>query len=424
MSEKAPIKPPRWAEGTIPPGDYPGAVEPNESLKDSGYADGGTPAAGGWNWVVQHFSKWLRHLEANQYFPQLDLGTGVASSVAADNALRDVAFGSGAGPDDTGMWAAVGQNSSTQGVIRRSLYGDTWTEVNLATFVPLGLAFGGNGVIVIVGYDDPTTPDGKILVLDDNSLSSSSGTAHAPAASFIFDVVWNGAVFVACGSLSGAPVLLRGDEDGDNWSSLTPVSWGAETGGFTRMLRVNARLLALGVDGSGDGHAQYSDDDGDTWNEATIETGVTSITSACWCWDEGTDAPSQVVLVTTSVGKLWRSTDGGATWTFADLEIGARFNGDATVSPIGTISSASGLAHCNGVTTMILRDDDAEQDWLLASFDLGLTWTAALRLPTNRYAWPAAATDGNRNVFVGHADAEDQYVILPTARAPMRLPKP
>src|SRR3972149_6065772 len=205
--------------------------------------------------------------------------------------LDDVCYGPGAGASKTGMFAAVGKNSSTQGLLCRSLYGDEWTSTVLTGMIARGIAHGGAG-----GFGDRTVPANSLTGTDFTNPSPDT----SPAPGFLTDVVWNGNIWCAVGvSTTESPVLQRGTDGGETWESLTPAAFGGGlTGGFSRVLALGTRILALGTDSGGSGRAQYSDDDGETWTQATVEPGLVGISSACWCWDEGEGEPSPVVLVT------------------------------------------------------------------------------------------------------------------------------
>ncbi len=329
--------------------------------------------------------------------------------------LYDVCYGHGAGFADYGAFVAVGISELDGHHILSSQDGRTWNVDAGTPAVLLGCAHGGEGdfgsrLFLFVGRD--TVNRCRIFSgaddLSGGGLTDRTPTPQPQAASR--HAVWAGTQWVVVGEHHGtnnAQILTT--DDFSPWTVRTPAS--GYTGDFHRAHLVQAGAQAGRVIAGGTlGELQYSDDEGATWTRA-LSLGAGTFSSIV--------EAAGVLLASTSDGvTVMRSSDGGTTWTAVSSALPTTPIEGVTVGVVET------LAVLGEVVAAVLKDAASEKRVIAASFDLGQSWPAVQRLPPALSAsvHRAAASDGNRVVFVGGDSDLDTYGFASASTAvPMSI---
>jgi hypothetical protein len=248
--------------------------------------------------------------------------------------------------------------------------GRTWpvVEVPLSAYsATQGFAAGiaGSGNVLVLGYDQFVGP--RCWRSADGGTTWSSGTPLSSVAALpgpgLVAVLADGLDVVAVWlRIVGGGVSCRRSVDGGaTWSPEQPLHAvvTSQTGGLRCHRNGNVLDVIWGRDG--DTVHQRSTDGGTTWLPAPH---VLAWPGPQTSWSDGTN-----LLVVTS-GILWRSTNGGASWTHVSMP-GFGY-------PFSIAGEGTRLVLVGTVTFSVTNPTYA----ISVSSDSGLTWSPALLLPS------------------------------------------
>jgi hypothetical protein len=235
--------------------------------------------------------------------------------------------------------------------------GVTWSA-SLISGVRAGATAAGG-----VGGDD----GGNIVVLSDRycfELDASTDTwTKRDMMGAAVTGAYNAVVYDVTNSLWCAigPKTLT-SPDRVTWTTRTGV---ADTDQFhcLAIKQSSGRIAAAGWDGATTIHIQTSDDGGATWTARTSKT--TGVTPAYMEMAYNADRDEWLLSLgdtTTPEGELWRSTDGGVTWTKLLSTI---FNGIRRPAPFGSMWVAAILG---GADCILAYSLDGGETWKDSGF--------------------------------------------------------
>jgi hypothetical protein len=134
-------------------------------------------------------------------FSSPDLVTWTSQSAGATT-YNDVIFANG-------IFVAVGSN-----IIRSSTDGITWTQ--RSTLANFNRVIYANSVFVVGGFDSLTPANGVIVTSTDGITWSTRVSGSGGGG--VFDITWNGSLFVTAGSTGS----IRTSPDGTTWTTRSP----------------------------------------------------------------------------------------------------------------------------------------------------------------------------------------------------------
>lgn len=290
-----------------------------------------------------------------------------AVACALDASFRGIAYGNG-------IFVAVSSTGTAEARVMRSLnYGVTWMAENATEANQWRKVAYGNGLFIAVA-DSGTN---RIMKSADGETWSAEA---APVANGWWGIATDGAgVWISAASsiaTDSTKPFMRSADNGDTWSAITATV----TQGHPEIAFGNGVFVAVSV--AGTNRVARSTDLGLTW------TTVASAEQNSW---KGIAYLNEVFIAVSDDGtnRIMRSTDNGATWTAI-----------AAPAQFGWSTIAAG----NGA--FVAGANDGE--YLMVSFDLGLTWELVGRPPTEDILLGLGYGAG---VFIGTTGGDDLGVI-------------
>lgn len=241
------------------------------------------------------------------------------------------------------------QIAGDQGVILRSLDGDTWTTSVTANALTTQALFGGIATDRL-GNWVATGNTGVVMISKDSAdwrLATDSGAVAVLLRGVSYSAERNRWLSVGNGT------NIRFSDDGDSWSSAgTPLG----PTPYYNSAYGNGQFV-----GTGNSGGIYRSGDGNTWTAATSNGTPTGI-----LWSVVYVAEQNQWILTGATGQIYRSTDGD-TWT------AAASSGALTAGDLRAVRFGNGQYVAVGASGVILRSTDGDT-WTVAN-DSGLVAT-------------------------------------------------
>lgn len=322
--------------------------------------------------------------------------------------VRDICWCGGAGPNDEGLYLAVG-HAEPKGTVDAPLLfysfdGQVFTPRivtgNTAQFY--GVAHGGPGAYgsKVIAYVGGSSDGGRAYYHSDADPVAALTTWITGALSGDFyGIVWNGSVW--CGVGASAAIFTATDAQrlANTFTARTAAA--SYTGTWRRVIANGSTLIAFGDDGE----IQRSTDNGATWTRVHNDAALGSLTQVAV-------TAAGLVVGTSKANTILISDDGGLTWT------------EYTCVPTGgtaTLGAVTALVTLGQATLAIV--ESSQGHYAMVSYDGGLTWPATTNFPGRGLVagygmkWRAAASDGVGSVLVGgSSDGTTLGAILRTPR--------
>ena len=242
--------------------------------------------------------------------------------------------------------------------------GATWTETGALPFavgesVVSTICFyedkNVKRIIVVRGTEVAATNPIEIAYSDDDGATWTSVDVEASGTRWAVD---SGALF----ALDAKHIWLVSTDGYIFFSANGGISWTTQDAGLVTAGDYSAIHFANANDGfavAASGVVVKTDDGGTTWVTVTAITGTPTVVSV-YTFDENN------VMVGDNGGDLWRSWDGGTTWTQI-------YTGVTSINDIAFINDFVGFI-CDGA--FVLRTRNGGEDWERVTMPTGTVWNA------------------------------------------------
>jgi photosystem II stability/assembly factor-like uncharacterized protein len=216
--------------------------------------------------------------------------------------------------------------------------------------------------------------------------------------------------------------LFRSNDGGGSWSlvplatgqTAAPHAWSIESGAGSRLV-VTLEATPAATSGTTNGQIWFSNDGGDTWARSTgvtVRTGVGRMTVAAAPSNRNVMYAMAAVpnaATTSDLAEIFKSVNGGATWTALGAAKKSYKNGNAESRSLGTLTRGQGwydhlvmvdplvpdIAYFGGALLLAKTSDGG------STFYQVTNWLAQYGLPYVHADFHAGAFDNAGNMYVG-----------------------